>query len=162
MMYPTFLDFEASSLSQESYPIEVAWNDKNGQIFSYLIRPFELWCDWSKESENIHGITQEILHDDGLSVNAVCDELEKAIGDGVMYSDAVDFEHHWMQKLFEAGGRESYPFEIRSIAQIPRLNALLQRQGDFEDLRRRAQSAIGVTHRASADVEALMHVYNFA
>ena len=33
---------------------------------------------------------------------------------------------------------------------------------DLEDLRRRAQSAIGVTHRTHADVEALMHVYNFS
>jgi hypothetical protein len=35
----TFLDFEASSLSDESYPVEVAWVFEDGHAESHLIRP---------------------------------------------------------------------------------------------------------------------------
>ena len=38
-MIPSFIDFEASSLTVKSYPIEVAWNLEDGTIESHLISP---------------------------------------------------------------------------------------------------------------------------
>ena len=34
-----FLDFEASSLSDDSYPIEVGWAGEDGSTEQHLIRP---------------------------------------------------------------------------------------------------------------------------
>ena len=39
---PRFLDIEASSLSNTSYPIEIAWSDGQGNIESYLINPYPI------------------------------------------------------------------------------------------------------------------------
>jgi len=39
---PRFLDIEASSLSNISYPIEIAWSDEKGNIESHLINLFLL------------------------------------------------------------------------------------------------------------------------
>jgi len=58
---PRFLDIEASSLSNSSYPIEIAWSDENENIESYLINPelIEEWTDWDFYSEHeIHGISR--------------------------------------------------------------------------------------------------------
>jgi DNA polymerase III subunit epsilon len=60
-----FLDLEASSLSSQSYPIEIgcAWieNDRVVQV-SDLIRPDLSWPpDWSRESEAVHGILLDAL-----------------------------------------------------------------------------------------------------
>lgn len=38
-----FLDLEASSLSDNGYPIEVAWVDEFGHAEEYLIHPVEEW-----------------------------------------------------------------------------------------------------------------------
>jgi hypothetical protein len=50
-----FLDFEASSLSDRSYPVEVAWVFQDGRSESHLIRPATEWTDWDDEAEAIHG-----------------------------------------------------------------------------------------------------------
>ncbi|MEK1875915.1 MAG: transcriptional regulator, partial [Rhizobium altiplani] len=34
-----FLDFEASSLSKHSYPVEIAWVFEDGRSRSFLIKP---------------------------------------------------------------------------------------------------------------------------
>lgn len=46
-----FLDFEASSLSKQSYPIEVAWVFEDGRSEEYLIRPAPIWTDWDSAAE---------------------------------------------------------------------------------------------------------------
>lgn len=40
-----FLDFEASSLSDQSYPVEVAWVFQDGRTESHLINPAPEWVD---------------------------------------------------------------------------------------------------------------------
>jgi DNA polymerase III epsilon subunit-like protein len=62
------LDFEASSLSQESWPIEVglSWlTDGEVQTWSTLIRPAANWelSDWAPQSAAVHGIALEELED---------------------------------------------------------------------------------------------------
>lgn len=51
-----FLDFEASSLSDRSYPIEVAWVFQDGRSETHVIAPAPSWEDWGAASEAIHGI----------------------------------------------------------------------------------------------------------
>lgn len=55
---PTFIDFEASSLRDTSFPIEVAWNNGT-EIESYIIRPAFDWSDWDYNAEGLHGLSRE-------------------------------------------------------------------------------------------------------
>jgi hypothetical protein len=60
-MTPAFLDFEASSLSNRSHPIEIgcAWIE-DGRVVQYasLLRPHPTWApDWSAESAAVHRVT---------------------------------------------------------------------------------------------------------
>ena len=60
---PSFIDFEASSLSDKSYPMEVAWSLSDGSIEARLISPegISQWTDWSKDAQAVHGIRREDL-----------------------------------------------------------------------------------------------------
>lgn len=56
-----FLDFEASSLGKQSFPIEVAWVFEDGAAEAHLIRPAPTWTDWDPQSEAIHHISRDTL-----------------------------------------------------------------------------------------------------
>ena len=61
-----YIDFEASSLSRESWPIEIgmAWIEGPGvQLWSTLIRPDVSWDldDWSLRSAEVHNIPYDEL-----------------------------------------------------------------------------------------------------
>jgi hypothetical protein len=71
---PVFIDFEASSLNKDSYPVEVAWVFEDGRSRSFLIRPAPGWTDWSAEAEAIHGISRDQLDRDGVEVSIIVDE----------------------------------------------------------------------------------------
>lgn len=63
------IDFEASSLDEGTYPIEVGvcrWTSPDATIegWSTLIAPIPAWCDhgsWSPSSQEVHGIKPEEL-----------------------------------------------------------------------------------------------------
>ena len=162
MSYPSFLDFEASSLSNSSYPIEVAWNNAEGRIYSYLIKPHESWTEWNLESEKIHGIPRKQIEAEGLRPVEICFRMREQIGDTVLYSDAASFERFWINRLFEAGEECESPFTISPINNIPKFQQFIGNHVAYDELKNRAQKAIGIEHRAAADVEAFMHVYNMA
>ena len=58
MLYPIFIDFEASGLGAGTYLIEVAWNLPNGDVREYLIRPEPDWTYWELRAEEVHGISR--------------------------------------------------------------------------------------------------------
>src|SRR5262249_41640128 len=112
---PCFLDFEASSLSDKSYPIEVAWNFEDGSIESHLISPAEVseWTDWSQESERIHGISRTELLSSGESPVAIGSRISEFLPGRALYSDAPDFDGGWMSVLFSATVVRMPRLEIR-------------------------------------------------
>ncbi|WP_108485227.1 hypothetical protein [Oceaniglobus ichthyenteri] len=107
------LDFEASSLSRESWPIEVglSWL-KNGEVqtWSTLIRPAPDWdlADWAPQSAAVHGIALEDLQEAPVACTVV-DDLLANLGDRVPVSDAPEFEARWLFRLMKAGGRATMP-----------------------------------------------------
>ena len=107
------LDFEASSLSQESWPIEVglSWI-ANGhvQTWSSLIQPAPTWDpdDWSSQSASVHGIPFSELAD-APSPTEVVETLLNVLGHRRLVSDAAEFEARWLARLMEAGGRSDVP-----------------------------------------------------
>ena len=107
------LDFEASSLSQESWPIEVglSWI-ANGhvQTWSSLIQPSPTWNldDWSIQSAAIHGILFSKLAG-APPPGEVAETLLNVLGHRRLVSDAVEFEERWLARLMEAAGRSDVP-----------------------------------------------------
>jgi len=104
---PMFMDFEASSLSPLSHPIEVAWTTETGEIESHLISPEHVdeWIDWSAESEKIHGISRAVLLEKGASPTAVMERL-KGRSASVAYCDAPDHDGRWLSRLAFAARSE--------------------------------------------------------
>jgi hypothetical protein len=109
---PPILDFEASSLSDCSYPIS-AGLIVNGQIHHWLIKPKPEWIDWSLESQAIHGMKRSYLIETGLDVDHVYDEMNRTLaGFDVVYSDNPSWESRWLSHL----GR--FNVEIKDIQQL--------------------------------------------
>jgi hypothetical protein len=110
----TTLDFEASSLARDSFPIEIGvarW-DGPGSIattWSVLMEPMAEWmerCSWSRESERIHGISIDML-DDGLAPAAVMALLNERCPIGTLaFCDGGRYDAHWLSELATAADVE--------------------------------------------------------
>lgn len=107
------LDFEASSLSQESWPIEVgvSWiTNGHVQTWSSLIRPDPAWDlgDWSPQSAEVHGISLSDLDNVPTAVEVVESFLD-VVGRHTLVSDATEFEARWLSRLLRTTGRMKTP-----------------------------------------------------
>lgn len=103
-MTPTFLDFEASGLDPQSYPIQVGWTASYTSADCIYIRPVESWTYWSLEAEAIHGLPPRLLSDVGRPVAEVAERLNQALEGQTVYCDGLPWDRHWLDRLFEAGG----------------------------------------------------------
>jgi hypothetical protein len=97
----TIVDFEASGLESDSYPIQVAWNIGD-EIHSYYIHPKSAheWVGWSILSEHVHGISRDYLDVHGSSVDKVAERMNDSLRGMTVYSDAVFYDKGWCQRLF--------------------------------------------------------------
>ncbi len=98
-----YIDFEASSLSRISWPIEIgmAWIVGNDvQSWSTLIRPDVTWDlkDWSARSAEVHNIPYEEVMAAPLAVDVAAEVRERLLGKTPV-SDNPAFEKRWMDKL---------------------------------------------------------------
>jgi len=104
--HPVFLDCEASSLSADSYPIEIAWWDAQvGEIESHLINPYkypESFTDWSKDAEMVHGLSRMHLSYHGQPPISVAERMNAVLEGATVYTDAPDFDGFWVRRLMEA------------------------------------------------------------
>lgn len=143
---PPILDFEASSLSDTSYPIS-AGLVVAGEVYYWIIKPQSEWIDWSLESQAIHGLKRSFLEEYGVPVHQVHAEItEKLIGHQVIYSDAPAWEGLWLQRL----GR----FNMR-IADIGELIGNEQRERFSNELTKTFASHKLTRHRADHDALAI-------
>jgi hypothetical protein len=97
-----FLDFEASSLSKDSYPIEVGWAAEDGTTEAHLIRPAPDWSDWDPLAEAIHHIRRETLLAEGEPHEAVARRMLKALDGRQIYVTAPSWDGMWLSKLLRA------------------------------------------------------------
>ena len=100
---PVFIDFEASSLADDSWPIEVgiSWLDsKRVTTHSSLIRPRPEWPEsaWHADSAKIHNIPRSDL-DGAPSADHVSTWLYELIAGRPLVSDAPPFDERWLQVL---------------------------------------------------------------
>lgn len=175
--YPIFIDFEASSLGDLSYPIEVAWNVPNGGVKSFLINPQFVpdWTDWSMEAErDAHKIPRDYLLVDGEDPCKVAAIMNEELQGEILYSDAPLFDNFWVNRLFKAADQQPQ-FKIESaltlvyerIAHKLSLDAsqitLNDLEARYQMLRTQAWNRLKIpAHRASNDVKCLMEVYNLS
>lgn len=125
------IDFEASSLDDGTYPIEVGvarWASPDMPIESWstLIRPTSNWRrfgSWSDKSARVHGIQQEAL-EHGMSPRNAMTRLNAILDTNAAYCDGGQFDRHWLGMLQRTGGT-AVTFDL----------------GSFEDLKHRLPHA---------------------
>ncbi|MCF5049978.1 hypothetical protein GIW77_27705, partial [Pseudomonas simiae] len=82
-----FIDFEASGIAPDSYPIEVAVVSSDA-FFSSLIKPVRYWTHWSFDAEDMHGLTQDQLLQEGNTPDAVARNMNQLFSGQVLCSDS--------------------------------------------------------------------------
>lgn len=107
-----FLDFEASGLHPDSYPIEIGIC---GPYFEYeaLIKPTYYWTHWSHDAQDMHGISREMIEADGVEPARICQALNDQFRGQVLWSDS-NFDALWMNIMFEAAGMQE-AFVVKNI-----------------------------------------------
>ena len=108
-----FLDFEASSLGKQSYPVEVAWAAEDGSQESHLIRPAPDWTDWDPASEAIHGIPRDVLTRDGTPHDQVAARMIEALSGHDLRASAPSWDGKWLSALLRAAGLPRHSLRLR-------------------------------------------------
>ncbi|MDY0957258.1 transcriptional regulator [Sphingomonas sp. CFBP8993] len=157
-----FLDFEASSLDDRSYPIEVAWVFEDERSESHLIAPAPDWTDWNPDAERIHGIAREILVREGVAHDVVAARMVEQLTGHSLFASAPSWDGKWLSALLRAAGlprhtlrlkdtdialRETAEGILRGVVPQDRLEAIVN------DLMARANATKdnAPAHRALAD-----------
>jgi hypothetical protein len=108
-----FLDFEASSLSDRSYPIEVGWMFQDGRSESHLIAPAPGWDEWDPAAEAIHGIARATLIAEGEPHDMVANRMVEALSDHELFASAPSWDGKWMSALLRAAGLPRHTLVLR-------------------------------------------------
>lgn len=108
-----FLDFEASSLSDEGYPVEVAWVFQDGRSESHLIRPAPEWVDWDDAAEAIHGLSREKLTDEGEAHDFVAARMIEVLSDHDLFASAPSWDGKWLSVLLRGSGLPRHALRLR-------------------------------------------------
>jgi len=107
--YPVFIDCEASSLSTDSYPIEIAWNFPTGEIESHMINPYlypRSYNDWAPDAQAVHGLSREYLMKEGKDPKLVISRMESKLKYYTLLTDAPDWDSFWVERLYAAVGEK--------------------------------------------------------
>jgi hypothetical protein len=95
-----FVDFEASGIAPDSYPIEVAVVSSETS-FSSLIKPVRYWMHWSFDAQDMHGLTQDYLLQEGDTPGTVAELMNQLFSGQVLCSDSPQ-DGFWLDALYEA------------------------------------------------------------
>ncbi|MGF1726140.1 hypothetical protein [Photobacterium nomapromontoriensis] len=100
------LDFEASGLSEQSYPIEVGYSLPDGTGNSLYINPLtasDVWQHWDEYAEQeIHQISRHKLQCDGVPVVEVCQHLNEVLGKYEQVFCDSQWDLFWLGRLYHA------------------------------------------------------------
>ena len=167
LVWPIIIDFEASGLGVDSYPIEVAWTLDDGVgVEEHLINPesapdLEDWKSWSWASEAVHGISREELVGRGEDVRPVARRMNEMLRGRKVYSDAVKLDRYWCERFFCAADLE-LEFTIDNYWDLLRTIGNLGNETVMK-LKEEANARIpGAAHRAGVDALRLLEVLKLA
>ena len=157
-----FLDFEASSLSDRSYPIEVAWVWEDGSAEAHLIAPAPAWTDWDAAAEAIHGIPRATLVAEGEPHDRVARRLVEVLAGHDLFASAPSWDGKWLSALLRAAGLPRHALRLRDTDEALRETVADMLRGhlppsrldrEVDDIAARASIAKPAqpAHRAMAD-----------
>lgn len=115
-----FLDFEASSLSKLSFPIEVGWVFEDGRSESHLIRPAGTWADWDPASEAIHRIDRRRLELEGIAHDVVAARMIAALTGHELLAGAPSWDGKWLSVLLRAAGLPRHSLRLTGTGEAVR------------------------------------------
>lgn len=148
MEHPAFfIDFEASGIAPDSYPIEVAVVSED-VAFHALIRPARYWTFWSFDAQDMHGISQDVLRQEGLAPEIVAGQMNQLFKGQILCSDSPQ-DGFWLDTLFEAAGQEP-AFQLKPLESFVGREAASEIYGRLPARKH---------HRALPDATALMIAY---
>lgn len=140
-----FIDFEASGMAPDSYPIEVAVVSCETS-FSSFIKPARYWTHWSFDAQDMHGLTQNQLHQEGDTPVAVARNMNQLFAGQVLCSDSPQ-DSFWLDVLFEAA-------DLMPTFELKPLEVFVGREAASDIYRRLPTTR---HHRAFHDATALMN-----
>ncbi|HEX2558898.1 hypothetical protein [Phenylobacterium sp.] len=155
------MDFEASSLADDSYPIEVAWVFEDGRSESHLIRPAPPWTDWDPEAAAMHGLTRERLGAEGEPHDLVARRVLETLGPHEAFVSAPSWDGKWLSVLLRAAGLPRHAMRFKPTAEA-HAAAVAEAWGreptpdELEDVVTLARISVAtepVRHRALADAD---------
>jgi hypothetical protein len=179
-----FLDCEASSLGDTSFPIEVAWVDWHGHGEQHLIRPAPVWLDsdgrfkdWSAGAERLHGLALGHLLEHGIVHIVVASRVAECLGapDVQVYSDEPTADGVGIGRVLLVAGfaipvsvldiRQSYLQNCRRLRGLLPASGVTRQQAEqqignvskeiIEAAEEAEHVAPGPRHRALPDVQRL-------
>ena len=161
-----FVDFEASSLGPDSYPIEVGWAFEDGRCEAHLIRPAPAWTDWDPLAEAIHGLARGELLARGEAHDVVARRVLEALSPHRAFASAPSWDGNWLSVLLRAAGLPRHAMRLADAGQAhlqAARDGLAERMADpglvdvaAAALVTDAQAAMAqapVRHRALADAQ---------
>lgn len=166
-MLPYFLDIEASGLSFESYPIEIAWGADDGTLEEHLISPSSIagWTHWDPAAEKIHRLQRERVLREGKAPDWICNRVDAQLSGKEVYSDNPDWDSMWLACLFDACGRVCPPIGLLPLDDLfiellcpdpsDRIRGLVK----ILMLKSTARRTVGSRHRAGKDVQYMLETY---
>lgn len=119
-----FLDFEASSLGKQAYPIEVAWVFATGEAESFLIRPAPGWTDWDPGAETVHGLSRRHLIREGAPHDWVALHMLTVLRDVALYASAPSWDGKWLSRLLRGSGLPRHALRLRDTEAAQRCSVL--------------------------------------
>lgn len=138
-----FIDFEASGIAPDSYPIEVAVVFPGGEYQS-LIQPASYWDHWSYDAQDMHQIAREQLVNKGTPAIQVAQRMNQLFDGKTLCSDNPA-DCFWLDVLYEAAG-------IEPTFSVSPLEVFIGREAATEALALRPPFRV---HRALGDTRAL-------
>lgn len=167
---PIFIDFEASSLSFISYPIEIAWGNSINKIQSFLISPKNVsgWNDWSIQSQFVHGIDRGILFSKGIDPNIIAHKITNELVNMKVYSDNPDYDAMWMKTLFDATEIDYPDIDLLHLDSLlieticPDSFNRIEHLPKLIEIKMKARKIVNYQHRAKYDVWYLIETWNLS
>ncbi|WP_460164860.1 3'-5' exonuclease family protein [Pseudomonas sp. S1_G07] len=140
-----FIDFEASGIAPDSYPIEVAVVSSD-TTFSSLIKPARYWTHWSFDAQDMHGLSQDHLLEQGDLADVVARHMNQLFSGQVLCSDSPQ-DGFWLDVLYEAA-------DLMPTFQLKPLEVLVGREAASDIYRLLPTTK---HHRALHDATVLMN-----
>lgn len=110
-----FVDFEASGIAPDSYPIEIAVVHPGGE-YQALIRPVRYWQHWSYDAQDMHQISRDQLVAEGKPAADIAQQLNELFSGQYLVSDARE-DSYWFEALYDAAELDP-TFTVATVEQV--------------------------------------------